>query len=264
MTDTVTTSAEAGSLADLQREGRLLSKVGSLPVVVFWHEGRAFAIEDRCPHLGFPLHQGTVEAGLAHLPLAPRALRSRVGMHARPLGRRRAGLRRRDRAATTCSSHRASTGDPVGHLQQRLRDGLEEGITLVIAKVGARVCSSAGVPASRSCAPASSSACTLPRATGGVPASRCSSRWPTSSPSSTPPTERSHSCTAWRSSRRDTRGQAPRFADRTARRTDDRRRRSAGRLVPALRRHAVVGRGRARARDGARRPGRFAHRCRGL
>ena len=64
MTDTVTTSAEAGSLADLKREGRLLCKVGSLPVVVFWHEGRALAIEDRCPHLGFPLHQGTVEAGL--------------------------------------------------------------------------------------------------------------------------------------------------------------------------------------------------------
>ena len=33
-------------------------------MVVLWHEGRAWAVEDRCPHLGFPLHQGTVEAGL--------------------------------------------------------------------------------------------------------------------------------------------------------------------------------------------------------
>ena len=54
----------AGSLADLQTDGRLLTKVGTLPVVVFWDDGTAFAIEDRCPHLGFPLHQGTVEAGL--------------------------------------------------------------------------------------------------------------------------------------------------------------------------------------------------------
>src|SRR5215510_15829580 len=48
MTDTVTTSAKAGSLA----------------VVLLWHEGKGLAIEDRCPHMGFPLHQGTVEAGL--------------------------------------------------------------------------------------------------------------------------------------------------------------------------------------------------------
>ena len=57
-------AVRAGSLDDLQRDGRLLTKVGSLPVLVVWNGGRAFAIEDRCPHLGFPLHQGTVEAGL--------------------------------------------------------------------------------------------------------------------------------------------------------------------------------------------------------
>ena len=60
----VDTAVRAGSLAELQAEGRLLTKVGALPVVVLWHEGRAWAIEDRCPHLGFPLHRGTVEAGL--------------------------------------------------------------------------------------------------------------------------------------------------------------------------------------------------------
>ena len=58
------TDVRAGSLEELQRTGRLVTKVGSLPVVVFWHDGAAYAIEDRCPHLGFPLHEGTVEAGL--------------------------------------------------------------------------------------------------------------------------------------------------------------------------------------------------------
>jgi nitrite reductase/ring-hydroxylating ferredoxin subunit len=46
-------AVRAGSLDDLQRDGRLLTKVGS-PVLVVWNGGRAFAIEDRCPHLGFP------------------------------------------------------------------------------------------------------------------------------------------------------------------------------------------------------------------
>ena len=54
----------AGSVEDLRKTGQLVTKVENLPVVVFWHDGRAFAIEDRCPHMGVPLHQGTVEAGL--------------------------------------------------------------------------------------------------------------------------------------------------------------------------------------------------------
>jgi nitrite reductase/ring-hydroxylating ferredoxin subunit len=52
-----TGETRAGRLEDLTATGRLLTKVGSHPVVVFWHEGRAYAIEDRCPHLGLPLHR---------------------------------------------------------------------------------------------------------------------------------------------------------------------------------------------------------------
>ena len=59
-----TTGVRVGSAVELRTAGRLTGKVGSLPVVVFWHEGRAWAIEDRCPHMGFPLHQGTVEEGM--------------------------------------------------------------------------------------------------------------------------------------------------------------------------------------------------------
>ena len=62
MTDT--NAVRAGTITELRAEGRLTTKVGSLPVVVFWHDDRAWAIEDRCPHMGFPLRQGTVEAGL--------------------------------------------------------------------------------------------------------------------------------------------------------------------------------------------------------
>ena len=55
---------DAGSVEDLKAAGYVTTKVGSRPVCVFWHEGRAYGIEDRCPHLGFPLHRGTVENGL--------------------------------------------------------------------------------------------------------------------------------------------------------------------------------------------------------
>jgi nitrite reductase/ring-hydroxylating ferredoxin subunit len=53
-----------GGLAELQSKGCLVAKAGSHGVCVFWHDGRAYALDDRCPHLGFPLHRGTVDDGL--------------------------------------------------------------------------------------------------------------------------------------------------------------------------------------------------------
>ena len=34
------------------------------PVAVFLHQGELFAVDNRCPHLGFPLHRGTLRDGI--------------------------------------------------------------------------------------------------------------------------------------------------------------------------------------------------------
>jgi nitrite reductase/ring-hydroxylating ferredoxin subunit len=126
-------TVRAGSVEQLQSEGRLVTKVGSLPVVVFWHDGGAYAIEDRCPHMGFPLHRGTVEAGLltCHWHHARFDLESGCTLDlwaddARAFDVELTG----DDVLVTPRRN----GDEVGRLQARLRDGLEEGLTLVIAK----------------------------------------------------------------------------------------------------------------------------------
>jgi len=123
----------AGSLSELQTTGRLLTKVGTLPVVVFWHDDTAFAIEDRCPHLGFPLHQGTVEAGLvtchwhhARFDLASGCTLDLWADDAR-------GFDVELRGDDVFVSPRVHA-DPIGHLQTRLRNGLEDDISLVVAK----------------------------------------------------------------------------------------------------------------------------------
>jgi len=123
----------AGTLAELQAEGRLLTKVGTVPVVVFWHEDAPYAIEDRCPHLGFPLHQGTVEAGLVtcHWHHARFDLVSGCTLDLWADDAR--GFSAAVRDGEVFVAPRADA-DPTGHLQARLRDGLEEGITLVVAK----------------------------------------------------------------------------------------------------------------------------------
>jgi nitrite reductase/ring-hydroxylating ferredoxin subunit len=126
-------SVRAGSLSELQSAGRLLTKVGTLPVVVFWDDDAAFAIEDRCPHLGFPLHQGTVEAGLvtchwhhARFDLVSGCTLDLWADDARGFDVEIHG----DDVFVRARVH----ADPVGHLQARLRNGLEDDISLVVAK----------------------------------------------------------------------------------------------------------------------------------
>lgn len=123
----------AGSASELQEQGRLLTKLASLPVLVVWHEGRAYALEDRCPHMGFPLHRGSCEAGLltCHWHHARFDLESGC-----TLDRWADDTRAFDVEVTgddVWVSPR-STHDEVGHLQARLREGLEDGLSLVIAK----------------------------------------------------------------------------------------------------------------------------------
>lgn len=129
----VVSAVHAGSLADLRRDGRLLTKVGSLPVVVFRDGDATYAIEDRCPHMGFPLHQGTVEAGLVtcHWHHARFDLESGCTLDLWADDARGFDVELRDEQVYV---NARPQGDVVGHLQARLRDGLEENITLVTAK----------------------------------------------------------------------------------------------------------------------------------
>lgn len=124
---------DAGSVEDLRSDGKLITKVGDHPVVVFWHDDRPYAIENRCPHMGFPLHRGTIEAGLltCHWHNARFDLRSGCTLD----------LFADDAVAfdTMIDNGRVLVWarhlpDPEVRLQRRLQDGLEDGLDLVIAK----------------------------------------------------------------------------------------------------------------------------------
>ena len=51
-------------LAELQRQGVVVVRGADRPIAVFVHDGRVSAVDNRCPHLGFPLHRGSVRDGL--------------------------------------------------------------------------------------------------------------------------------------------------------------------------------------------------------
>ena len=54
----------AAKLAEL--EAQAIQRVAGTrpPITVFLHDGKVSAVDNRCPHLGFPLHRGTVNDGV--------------------------------------------------------------------------------------------------------------------------------------------------------------------------------------------------------
>jgi phenylpropionate dioxygenase-like ring-hydroxylating dioxygenase large terminal subunit len=56
--------ALVGSLEELKLKGRLVVRGGHRPILVIYDRGRVFALDNRRPHMGFPLERGSVEDGI--------------------------------------------------------------------------------------------------------------------------------------------------------------------------------------------------------
>jgi nitrite reductase/ring-hydroxylating ferredoxin subunit len=65
--DDHSSDAEYVAVADLdevRQEGPLVVGEQGRTIALFHHEGEVFAVDNRCPHMGFPLKEGTVEEGV--------------------------------------------------------------------------------------------------------------------------------------------------------------------------------------------------------
>ncbi|WP_435195646.1 Rieske (2Fe-2S) protein [Natronomonas sp. EA1] len=52
------------SVDALDEEGRLVIQEDGQAIALFYHDGEVYAVDNRCPHMGFPLSKGTVEEGI--------------------------------------------------------------------------------------------------------------------------------------------------------------------------------------------------------
>jgi nitrite reductase/ring-hydroxylating ferredoxin subunit len=127
-----------GTLDELRRVGCLTGKAGAQPICVFWSDGAAFALDDRCPHMGFPLHRGTVESGLVtcHWHHARFDLGSGGTLDPWADDARAYPVEIDDGHVTVIVE---AEPDRTGYLLHRLDEGLEQGITLVTAKAVLRL-----------------------------------------------------------------------------------------------------------------------------
>jgi nitrite reductase/ring-hydroxylating ferredoxin subunit len=125
----------AGTLEEIKAKGRLVVHGRHRPILLVHEGGHVFALDNRCPHMGFPLDRGSVEDGILtchwhharfelasgctfdlwadDVPTCPVEIRADGEIWVKPV---------------------FGYANPTGHWRQRLEDGLGHNLSLVIAK----------------------------------------------------------------------------------------------------------------------------------
>ena len=121
-------------LDDLKTRGCTVVTGGGQTVAVFYHDGQVYAVDNRCPHMGFPLDKGTVKDGIltCHWHHARFDLSSGGTFDPFADDVRTFPVSVVDSEVWVNLS--PPEPDPVSRWSARLRDGLEHNIRLVIAK----------------------------------------------------------------------------------------------------------------------------------
>src|ERR671933_837815 len=123
----------AARLNDVRAARQMHIRVADHSLALFFHDGRVYAVDNRCPHMGFPLHRGTVQNGIltfhwhhARFDLASGGTFDQFAddVRAYPVE-----LRGEDLWIDLAPRH-----DERAHQLKRLHDGLERDIRLVTAK----------------------------------------------------------------------------------------------------------------------------------
>jgi nitrite reductase/ring-hydroxylating ferredoxin subunit len=124
----------AGSLDELKAKGRLVVHGGHRPILVVYDRDRVFALDNRCPHMGFPLDRGSVEDGIltCHWHHARFDLESGCTFDLWADDTPTCPVEVRDGEVWVQTSF--GHADPIAHWRRRLDDGLAHDIGLVIAK----------------------------------------------------------------------------------------------------------------------------------
>ncbi len=124
----------AGTLEEVKAKGRIVLHGAHRPILIVYDRGRVFALDSRCPHMGFPLDRGSVEDGIltCHWRHARFDLESgcTFDLWADDTPTFPVEVRDGEVWVKTGFGH----ADPATHWRQRLNDGLMHDIGLVIAK----------------------------------------------------------------------------------------------------------------------------------
>jgi nitrite reductase/ring-hydroxylating ferredoxin subunit len=123
----------AASLEELRAAGRLVVHLDRHTLCLFAEGEEVYAVDNRCPHMGFPLHRGTVCDGILtchwHHARFDLATGGTFDQFADELRRFPVAVDGDDVLVDL-----SPRDDPVGHQRKRLGNALERDIPLVLAK----------------------------------------------------------------------------------------------------------------------------------
>ncbi len=134
MAATVDGHIRVGALAQIKERGCAVVTGGGHPIAVFVHDGEIFAVDNRCPHMGFPLDRGSVKDGIltCHWHHARFDLSS--GGTFNPFADDVRSFPVKVVEGEVWVDPAPPPRDEGRHWQRRLEDGLEHNLRLVIAK----------------------------------------------------------------------------------------------------------------------------------
>ncbi|MFL5922012.1 MAG: Rieske (2Fe-2S) protein [Gaiellaceae bacterium] len=123
----------AASLEELEAKGRLVVSVEGHSICLLAENGDIHAVDNRCPHMGFPLHRGTVNDGILtchwHHARFDLCTGGTFDQWADELRRFPVEVEDGEIYVDVTPAR-----DPVEHQRARLQIGLERDISLVVAK----------------------------------------------------------------------------------------------------------------------------------
>jgi nitrite reductase/ring-hydroxylating ferredoxin subunit len=121
------------SLAEVEKIGVHTAQVNGHVLALFLHEGKVYAVDNRCPHMGFPLDRGSVQGGILtchwHHARFDLCTGGAFDLWADDVPSYPVEVRDGEVFVDLTPPH-----DPIKHQRQRLADGLERNLSLVIAK----------------------------------------------------------------------------------------------------------------------------------
>jgi nitrite reductase/ring-hydroxylating ferredoxin subunit len=123
------------SAAEAREASPQVVRVDGRTVGLFYHEGSFYAVDNRCPHMGFPLSDGSVEDGVLTCPWHHARFELSCGDTFDPFADDVTTFPVEVRGGEVyVDPHPEREADPATHWQERLEHGLRESLSLVIDK----------------------------------------------------------------------------------------------------------------------------------
>jgi nitrite reductase/ring-hydroxylating ferredoxin subunit len=122
------------SLQQLQQEGRQVVAAEGRTILVLFEQGEVFALDNRCPHMGFPLHRGTVRDGVLTCHWHHAKFDLAGGCTLDPFADDVPAFPVEVRNGDVYLDPHPIDRDQRAHWTRKLNEGLEQNIRLVLAK----------------------------------------------------------------------------------------------------------------------------------